>query len=109
MLWNNLQVQQQKELDLYWKGRCERLAQLQKHQQKMVYNCIFVNSETHRLLKDLLAEQRLAWEEMERDELDMLLYMHDREREVHLEKEAKKKSLELLLQSGQKKDRSRSR
>lgn len=106
---NQLEKQQQKEVDDYWRNRAKRLTALENEQKQIVTHCIIVSPQTQSLLKKLLSEQRKAWEEMEKDELDMMRHIHTLERENLLDKEAKRKELITFLSSPADKSKDRGR
>ncbi|OQP49057.1 hypothetical protein [Niastella populi] len=109
MTLEKLVARQEREIVDYFREREKRLTSLEDDQKELVSYCSFVNPKTHTLLKNLLQEQRSAWEAMEKDDLDMLKQIHALERENLLDKQAKRDELVALLSKGkdQAKDRGR--
>lgn len=97
MTLDKLDARHQKELKEYYRDYERRLAALEKEQNELIDHCVMVNPKTHHLVKTLLQEQRNAWNETERDELDMLKHIQSLERESFLDKQAKREELAVLL------------
>lgn len=97
MTLEKLEVRQQKELVEYAREYEKGRTELEKDQKELVSLCMMAEPKAHELLKNLLAEQRQAWEAMQKDELDMLKHIHTLERENFLDKEAKRNELAAKL------------
>jgi hypothetical protein len=104
-----LKKRQQKEIDYYWQCRAKRLELLERDQKEITSHCIIMNAKTNDLVKQLLAEQRQVWEEMEEDDIDMLQHVHQLEMENLLDKEAKQDQLKTMLASYSSKEKDRGR
>jgi hypothetical protein len=83
-----LETRQQQELNDYLKEYEKGRSALENDQKELVSLCMIAGPKAHELLKNLLNEQRQAWEAMQKDELDMLKHMHFLERENFFEKQS---------------------
>lgn len=108
MTLEELQTEHAKDVNDYWCSREKRLAILESDQRVIICHCITDNKEAQELLKRLLAEQRLAWEKAEKDEIDDLLHIQQMEKENYLKEEAQKEKLRDLL-SGKTKPKDKGR
>jgi hypothetical protein len=109
MTLEKLEARQQKEIADYLREREKRHEALEKDQWELVNLCIGTGQKAHDMLKNLLNEQRQAWEAMERDELDMLQHIHTLEQGSFLDKQAKREELAALLSKGKEKDKDHGR
>lgn len=97
---DKLEARQQKEIADYLHDHGKRLEALEKDQWELVNLCMVASPKAHELIKNMLNEQRLRWEAMEQDELDMLKHIHTLERESFLDHQVKRDELAALLSSG---------
>jgi hypothetical protein len=109
MTLEELKRQQDDEIKDYWENRNESLLILYKDQKTIINNCDFNSPKAEELVKQILDEQHKLWEQVQKDNLDMLLHMHKLEIETLKENELKQKKFNELLSStkGKEKDNGR--
>jgi hypothetical protein len=93
-----LKAEQESELSEYWRQRAIRSAALEQDQQDMLKQFTAATEKGRVMLKNVLLEQREAWERSEQEELDLIRHAHVLQREAFEKERIDKLSLTRLLQ-----------
>lgn len=100
--------QHKQEVNDYWQSRAKRLFELQKSQNDVIGNYLVLDKKSRKAVDNLLTKQRQTWEQMEKDELDLLLHIQTLEKES-LMKEEEQKRLRVIEMLSSKSDKDKDR
>lgn len=93
MTLETLLEQHKQETNDYRQERAKRLFALQKSQNEILVNYTVLDKKTRKAVDKLLVMQRETWEQMEKDEYDLLIHIQSQEKEYFTEQEAKRTRL----------------
>ncbi|OQP60341.1 hypothetical protein A3860_33725 [Niastella vici] len=109
MTLEKLLEQHNQETNDYRQERARRLLALQKSQNEILVNYTVLNKKTRKVVDALLTKQRETWEQMEKDEYDLLVHVQSQEKEFLMEQEKKRQRIADSLTSAKDKSKDRGR
>jgi hypothetical protein len=105
----NLLERHKQEINDYWQNRAKRLFELQKSQNDVIGNYLVLDKKSRKAVDNLLTKQRQTWEQVEKDELDLLLHIQSLEKQSLMKEEEKRLRVIEMLASKSDKDKDRGR